>query len=52
MKSKEKSVTGSRIASVHNGRACLRVMLVAGESNIRRYIIENDWLEATCAVAQ
>ncbi|CAG4988135.1 hypothetical protein DYBT9275_00009 [Dyadobacter sp. CECT 9275] len=46
MKSKEKSVTGSRIASVHNGSSLFTGDAGGGESNIRRYIIENDWLEA------
>jgi len=37
---------GSRIASVHNGSSLFTGDAGSGESNIRRYIIENDWLEA------
>ncbi len=36
---------GSRIASVHNGSALFTGDAGQGESEIRRYIIENDWLE-------
>ena len=37
---------GSRIASVHNGSSLFTGDAAGGESNIRRYIIENDLLEA------
>ncbi len=37
---------GSRIASVHNGSSLFTGDAGGGESNIRRYIIENDLLEA------
>lgn len=37
---------GSRIASVHNGSSLFTGDAGGGESNIRRYIIENDMLEA------
>ena len=37
---------GSRIASVHNGSALFTGDAGGGESNIRRYIIERDYLEA------
>ncbi len=37
---------GSRIASVHNGSSLFTGDAGGGESNIRRYLIENDWLEA------
>ncbi|MCU0467405.1 MAG: type I restriction-modification system subunit M [Arcicella sp.] len=40
------SATGSRIASVHNGSSLFTGDAGGGESNIRRYIIENDLLEA------
>ncbi|SHE41868.1 type I restriction enzyme M protein [Cnuella takakiae] len=40
------SPLGSRIASVHNGSSLFTGDAGSGESNIRRYIIENDWLEA------
>jgi type I restriction enzyme M protein len=46
MKSLEQSPTGTRIASVHNGSSLFTGDAGGGESNIRRYIIENDWLEA------
>ncbi|MCP4425986.1 MAG: N-6 DNA methylase, partial [Chloroflexi bacterium] len=37
---------GSRIATVHNGSSLFTGDAGGGESNIRRHIIENDWLEA------
>lgn len=37
---------GSRIASVHNGSSLFTGDAGGGESNIRRYIIENDMLDA------
>ena len=40
------SPAGSRIASVHNGSSLFTGDAGGGESNIRRYIIENDYLEA------
>lgn len=46
MKRLEDSPLGSRIASVHNGSSLFTGDAGSGESNIRRYIIENDWLEA------
>lgn len=46
MKSLSKSPFGSRIASVHNGSSLFTGDAGGGESNIRRYIIENDMLEA------
>lgn len=49
MKRKADSPTrfsGSRIASVHNGSALFTGDAGGGESNIRRHIIENDFLEA------
>lgn len=46
MKSLRQSPTGTRIASVHNGSSLFTGDASGGESNIRRYIIENDWLEA------
>ena len=46
MKPMSQSPTGSRIASVHNGSSLFTGDAGGGESNIRRYIIENDWLEA------
>lgn len=46
MKPANSSITGSRIASVHNGSSLFTGDAGGGESNIRRYIIENDLLEA------
>jgi len=46
MKSLDQSPHGSRIASVHNGSSLFTGDAGGGESNIRRHIIENDWLEA------
>lgn len=46
MKPKQQSPSGSRIASVHNGSSLFTGDAGGGESNIRRYIIENDLLEA------
>ncbi len=46
MKSLSQSASGSRIASVHNGSSLFTGDAGGGESNIRRYIIENDLLEA------
>ena len=37
---------GSRIAIVHNGSPLFTGAAGSGESNIRRWILENDWLEA------
>jgi type I restriction enzyme M protein len=45
MKPLNQSASGSRIASVHNGSSLFTGDAGGGESNIRRYIIENDWLE-------
>ncbi|MDH6060007.1 type I restriction-modification system subunit M [Chrysosporum bergii ANA360D] len=44
-KMKQNSTLGSRIAIVHNGSALFTGDAGQGESNIRRWIIENDWLE-------
>jgi type I restriction enzyme M protein len=41
---------GSRIAEVHNGSSLFTGDAGQGESNIRRWIIENDWLEAIVAL--
>jgi type I restriction enzyme M protein len=46
MKPLTQSPLGSRIAAVHNGSSLFTGDAGGGESNIRRYIIENDWLEA------
>ena len=49
-KMKEGTELGSRIAEVHNGSSLFTGDAGSGESNIRRYIIENDWLEAIVAL--
>jgi len=41
---------GSRIAEVHNGSSLFTGDASQGESNIRRWLIENDWLEAIVAL--
>ncbi|RQP13939.1 MAG: SAM-dependent DNA methyltransferase [Chryseobacterium sp.] len=46
MKPLDSSNLGSRIASVHNGSSLFTGDAGGGESNIRRFIIENDLLEA------
>jgi type I restriction enzyme M protein len=45
-----KSALGSRVAEVHNGSSLFTGDAGQGESNIRRWIIENDWLEAIVAL--
>ena len=45
-KMKRDAPLGSRIAEVHNGSSLFTGDAGQGESNIRRWIIENDWLEA------
>ena len=45
-KMKQDTPLGSRIAEVHNGSSLFTGDAGQGESNIRRWIIENDWLEA------
>jgi type I restriction enzyme M protein len=42
--------TGSRIGIVFNGSPLFTGDAGSGESNIRRWIIENDWLEAIVAL--
>ena len=45
-----KTKPGSRIAEVHNGSSLFTGDAGQGESNIRRWIITNDWLEAIVAL--
>ncbi|HFS5637773.1 TPA: N-6 DNA methylase [Legionella pneumophila] len=52
MKMKDSSKLGSRIAHVHNGSSLFTGDAGQGESNIRRWIIENDWLEAIIALPE
>ncbi len=49
-KMKHETALGSRIAEVHNGSSLFTGDAGQGESNIRRWIIENDWLEAIIAL--
>ena len=49
-KMKQRTPLGSRIAEVHNGSSLFTGDAGQGESNIRRWIIENDWLEAIVAL--
>ncbi len=49
-KMKHNTELGSRIAEVHNGSSLFTGDAGQGESNIRRWIIENDWLEAIVAL--
>ena len=49
-KVKQDTPLGSRIAEVHNGSSLFTGDAGQGESNIRRWIIENDWLEAIVAL--
>jgi type I restriction enzyme M protein len=49
-KMKHSTSLGSRIAEVHNGSSLFTGDAGQGESNIRRWIIENDWLEAIIAL--
>lgn len=49
-KMKHDTPLGSRVAEVHNGSALFTGDAGQGESNIRRWIIENDWLEAIIAL--
>lgn len=43
---------GSRVAEVHNGSSLFTGDAGQGESNARRYIIENDYLEAIIALPE
>ena len=49
-KMKHGTPLGSRIAEVHNGSSLFTGDAGQGESNIRRWIIESDWLEAIVAL--
>jgi type I restriction enzyme M protein len=46
----DRTPLGSRIAEVHNGSSLFTGDAGQGESNIRRWAIENDWLEAIIAL--
>jgi type I restriction enzyme M protein len=45
-KMKHDTPLGSRIAEIHNGSSLFTGDAGSGESNIRRWVIESDWLEA------
>ena len=49
-KMKHRTKLGSRIAEVHNGSSLFTGDAGQGESNVRRWILENDWLEAIVAL--
>ena len=49
-KMKNNTPQGSRLAEVHNGSSLFTGDAGQGESNIRRWIIESDWLEAIVAL--
>ena len=49
-KMKQSTDLGSRVAEVHNGSSLFTGDAGQGESNIRRWILENDWLEAIVAL--
>src|SRR5207253_6720 len=49
-KMKHDTKLGSRIAEVHNGSSLFTGDAGQGESNIRRWVIENDWLETIVAL--
>jgi len=49
-KMNHRSALGSRIAEVHNGSSLFTGDAGQGESNIRRWLIENDWCEAIVAL--
>jgi type I restriction enzyme M protein len=51
-KMKHSTRLGSRIVEVHNGSSLFTGDAGQGESNIRRWIIENDWLEAIIALPE
>jgi type I restriction enzyme M protein len=44
------SPLGTRIAEVHNGSSLFTGDAGSGESNIRRWLFENDWVEAIVAL--
>jgi len=51
-KMKHNTELGSRIVEVHNGSSLFTGDAGQGESNLRRYIIEKDWLEAIVALPE
>lgn len=51
-KMKKDTPLGSRIAEVHNGSSIFTGDAGSGESNARRYLIENDLVEAIIALPE
>lgn len=51
-KMKKDTALGSRIAEVHNGSSIFTGDAGSGESNARRYMIENDLVEAVIALPE
>lgn len=51
-KMKTETALGSRIAEVHNGSSIFTGDAGSGESNARRYMIENDLIEAIIALPE
>ena len=51
-KMKKDTPLGSRIAEVHNGSSIFTGDAGSGESNARRYLIENDLVEAIIALSE
>jgi len=49
-KMNHRSELGSRIAEVHNGSSLFTGDAGSGESNIRRWLFEKDWVEAIVAL--
>src|SRR5262249_43697490 len=49
-KMKHDTKHGTRIAIIHNGSSLFTGDAGQGESNIRRWLIESDWLEAIVAL--
>lgn len=49
---KESTDLGSRIVEIHNGSSLFTGGAGSGESNLRKYIIENDLLEAIIAMPE
>lgn len=49
---KEDTELGTRIVEIHNGSSLFTGNAGGGESNLRRYIIENDMLEAIVAMPE
>ncbi len=51
-KMRDPAKRGTRVAIVHNGSPLFTGAAGSGESEIRRWIIENDWLEAIVALPE